>query len=260
MPQSGASSALSCETVVVETTAGVLNPIHDIGVGLASLRRPAAGGAPPTFIVDSLSGFGAYPVDVLASRIHFLVSSSNKCLEGVPGFSFAIACAAALAACKGNARSLALDLHAQGAGLDVGGQFRFTPPTHALLAFDAALQEHAAEGGVRGRYARYAANHAALIEGMAALGFRPFVSPDASGVIITTFLVPDDARFNFGAAYTALAARGFVLYPGKTTAVESFRIGSIGRIYEQDMRDVVAAFRDTLLAQGVALPVKQKLA
>ena len=198
-------------------------------------------------------------MDLAASRIHFLVSSSTKCIEGVPGFSFALCQAGALAACAGTARSLSLDLHAQHAGLAGNGQFRFTPPTHSLLAFRAALAEHAAEGGSAGRLARYAANHRELLQGMAALGFQPYVQSSA-GCIITTFLVPAHASFDFGAMYTALAARGFVIYPGKTTAADSFRIGSIGQLFPKDMRAVVAAVREVLLEQGVPVPVQQALA
>jgi 2-aminoethylphosphonate-pyruvate transaminase len=264
-----------------ETTSGVLNPVHAIGVGLAALPHA------PRFIVDSMSAFGAwtggarvapppppsspcshahasppppagaYPVSLPASHIPFLVSSSNKCIEGVPGFSFALCEAGALKACAGNARSLSLDLHAQWAGLAANGQFRFTPPTHALLAFRAALREHAAEGGAAGRLARYAANHAALLRGMAGLGFHPYVAPDCAGCIITTFLVPTHASFNFAATYAGLAARGYVIYPGKTTAADSFRIGSIGQLHEADMVGVVAALREVLLEQGVPVPVTQ---
>ena len=234
-----------------ETTAGVLNPVAAIGRGLAAL--PSA----PRFIVDSMSAFGAYPAPVADWRAHFVVSSSNKCIEGVPGFSFALCEAGALRECKGNARSLSLDLHAQWAGLAGSGQFRFTPPTHALLAFDAALAQHEAGGGAAGRLRRYAANHRVLLEGMAALGFAPYVDADAAGCIITTFLVPRDPRFRFAAAYDGLARRGFVIYPGKTTVAESFRIGSIGELTEEHMRGVVAALREVLLEQGVAVPVTQ---
>lgn len=253
-----------------ETTAGVLNDVDALGRGLRALsaERAAVAGSKAgsggsgsgrlTFIVDSMSAFGAYPLNVASSGVDFLVSSSNKCIEGVPGFSFVIAAADALAACKGNARSLSLDLHAQWAGLAANAQFRFTPPTHALLAFRQALAEHEAEGGSAGRLSRYASNHAALVEGMAQLGFAPYVDPQHAGCIITTFLVPDDPRFDFKAAYDALAARGFVIYPGKTTVAESFRLGSIGRLYPADVRAVVAALRDVLTEQGVALPVRQK--
>jgi 2-aminoethylphosphonate-pyruvate transaminase len=236
-----------------ETTAGVLNNIHEIGTALAALPRP------PAFIVDSMSAFGAYPVSLAASSISFLVSSSNKCIESVPGFSYALCEAKALKACAAVApRSLSLDLHGQFAALQATGQFRFTPPTHSLLAFHQALKEHAEEGGAAGRLARYKANVAVLLQGMAELGFQPYVAPAESAAIITTFLVPEDPAFNFSAAYAALSARGCVVYPGKTTVAESFRIGSIGRIYEQDMRQVVQDLKEVLLEQGVALPVKQR--
>jgi 2-aminoethylphosphonate-pyruvate transaminase len=234
-----------------ETTAGVLNPVAAIGRGLAALR------APPALIVDSMSAFGAYPAPVAEWRAAFVVSSSNKCIEGVPGFSFALCEGAALRACKGNARSLSLDLHAQWAGLAANGQFRFTPPTHALLAFSSALAQHEAEGGAPGRLARYAANHAALLRGMAALGFKPYVADGDAGCIITTFLVPKDPRFNFAAAYDGLARRGYVIYPGKTTVAESFRVGSIGQLGTREMDGVVGALREVLAEQGVALPVEQ---
>lgn len=235
-----------------ETTAGVLNDVDAIGKGLAALPHA------PAFIVDSMSGFGAHGVDVVRSRVAFLISSSNKCIEGVPGFSFAICERGALAASRGRARSLALDIHAQWAALEAGGQFRFTPPTHALLAFAQALREHAAEGGTAGRLARYASNREELLRGMAALGLQPYVRAPHAGEIITTFVSPDDANWNFTRAYDALAAKGYVLYPGKTAAVDSFRVGSIGRIFPQDMRDFLKAFEEELRAQGVKLPVKQK--
>ena len=264
-----------------ETTSGVLNPVHDIGVGLAALPHA------PRYLVDSMSAFGAwpaprlllaffsagrspqlplpplcfpagaYPVDLAASHIHYLVSSSNKCIEGVPGFSFALCHGATLAACAGNARSLSLDLHAQWAGLQGNGQFRFTPPTHALLAFRQALREHAAEGGVAGRAARYRANHAVLVQRMAQLGFQSYVDERSAGCIITTFLVPRHPKFSFEATYQGLSARGYVIYPGKTTAADSFRIGSIGQLYPQDMEGVVNALQEVLQAQGVPIPVTQ---
>ena len=234
-----------------ETTAGVLNDVPALGAALAAQPRA------PALIVDAMSSFGAHQFDAARARAAFIVSSANKCIEGVPGFSFVIAERAALAACAGRARSLALDLHAQAAGLAAGGQFRFTPPTHALLAFSEALREHAAEGGAAGRLARYARTRAALLRGMARLGFAPYVPAPAAGEIITTFLAPRDARFDFPAAYAALAARGFVLYPGKMAKADSFRIGSIGRIFEADADALVAAFEEVLVAQGVKLPVTQ---
>jgi 2-aminoethylphosphonate-pyruvate transaminase len=179
-----------------ETTAGVLNPIADIGRALRVVRPDI------TYIVDSMSAFGAYPVDMAAGGAHetvdFLVSSSNKCIEGVPGFSYSICSAKALAACEGRARSLALDLFEQAAVLRKTRQFRFTPPTHALLAFRQALREHKEGGGAPGRLARYHGNFRILKDGMAALGFSLYVAEGPyQGCIISTFLWPDDAKFSF---------------------------------------------------------------
>ena len=237
-----------------ETTAGVLNDVPALGAALAAADPRCA------LIVDSMSAFGAYPLDLRAANVAFLVSSSNKCIEGVPGFSFALCERTQLEQCgaPGQARSLALDLHAQWAGLHATGEFRFTPPVQALLAFRQALAELEAEGGPPGRLARYEANARALVRGMGALGFAPYVPAPHQGCIITTFLVPDDRRFVFRDVYAALERRGFVIYPGKTTKAESFRLGSIGRLFPEDVDALVAAFADVLRQAGVRLPVQQK--
>jgi 2-aminoethylphosphonate-pyruvate transaminase len=236
-----------------ETTAGVLNDIDAIG---AAVRAHAPSAA---YVVDAMSSFGAYDVDLAASGVHYLVSSANKLIEGVPGFAFALCDRARLEAEGGHARSLALDLRAQWRGLEANGQFRFTPPTHALLAFRQALQEHADEGGVGARRARYEANCAVLTAGMAELGFAPYVADAHRGAIISTFLFPDDARFDFARFYAALADRGFVIYPGKLTEADCFRIGSIGRLFPSDMRNLLAAVRDALAEMGVATPVSLRM-
>ena len=235
-----------------ETTAGVLNDIHSLGIGLKQ-ENPKI-----TYIVDSMSAFGAYPVNLEKSNIHFLVSSSNKCIEGVPGFSYTLASRERLEASKNNARSLSLDLYEQWKGLEATGEFRFTPPVHALLAFRQALKELEENGGAPGRLARYESNAKTLVDGMKTLGFTPYVDETNQGCIITTFLVPDDPKFNFKTVYNMLEARGFVIYPGKTTKAESFRLGSIGRLFDHDMKAVVQALKEVLIETGVSLPITQK--
>lgn len=236
-----------------ETTTGTLNPVEEIGRAVQE-ERPGA-----CFIVDAMSSFGAYPVDLRRANITYLVSSSNKCIEGVPGFAFALCQREHLSTTAGFARSLSLDLHDQWRGLDSPmGQFRFTPPTHALLAFHQALLEHEAEGGVLGRLARYEHNHSILVDGLRDMGFTPYLKPDVQGCIITTFLVPDDARFVFEDFYRRLSARGIVIYPGKLTEADCFRIGSIGRLFDRDMRALVSSVREVLTEMGVGLPVRQK--
>jgi len=226
-----------------ETTTGILNPIDDIGAVVKRRKR--------VLIVDAMSSFGGIPIDLDACGVDFLVSSSNKCIEGVPGFSFVICRRDELLRCEGMARSLSLDLLAQLKGFEKNGQFRFTPPTHALLAFDQALSELEAEGGVRGRNARYSANHAALIAGMSGLGFEPFLSSDVQSCIITAFAYPPGDAFEFGHFYRELSDRGFIIYPGKLTEVDTFRIGNIGRLFAQDIQQLVLAIGAVCREMGV---------
>jgi 2-aminoethylphosphonate-pyruvate transaminase len=232
-----------------ETTTGMINPIEAIGAVVAS-----SGAA---YIVDAMSSFGAIPVDLAAARIDFLISSANKCIEGVPGFGFVLARRSRLLKAIGRARTLSLDLHAQWAGLEADGQFRFTPPTHVLLAFQQALLELEAEGGVAGRAARYGANHAALMRGMAELGFEPYLEPADQSYIITTFRYPEHPQFRFEEFYVRLSDLGFVIYPGKLTAAPCFRIGTIGRLFPHDIQGLLAAMRQVLGQMGVASAVTQ---
>jgi len=234
-----------------ETTSGILNPMHEVGMAVKRAAPQAA------YIVDSMSAFGAYEVDMVRSNVSYMVSSANKLIEGVPGFAFAICNRERLLAEGGAARTVALDVLEQWRGLEGNGQFRFTPPTHALLAFRQALSEHAEEGGPAGRLARYEANAKVLIDGLAELGFTPYLSPALMGAVISTFEYPDDPLFDFETFYLDLAARGLVIYPGKLTETECFRIGSIGRLYPSDMRDLVDAVGEVLRARGVTVPVTQ---
>jgi 2-aminoethylphosphonate-pyruvate transaminase len=230
-----------------ETTTGLLNPIEEIGRVVLRQRR--------VFIVDAMSSFGALPIDLKAAGISYLVSSANKCIEGVPGFSFVFAQRTNLLATPGNARSLSLDLLAQWQGFEKNGQFRFTPPTHSILAFAEALRELEEEGGVAARGRRYETNHRRLLGGMKAMGFRPFLSPDALSCIITAFHCPRDAHFEFLKFYRGLSDRGFIIYPGKLTQAETFRIGTIGRIFESDIERLLAAVRECMQEMGVSLPI-----
>ncbi len=228
-----------------ETTSGIFNPILKIG---EVIKRHGK-----TYIVDAMSSFGAVPTNIIDCKIDFLVSSSNKCIEGVPGFSFSIAKKDALDACKGNARSLSLDLYAQWEGLEQNGQFRFTPPTHTILAFAQAIKEHTEEGGVAGRSARYQANYNLLVAGMRELGFKEYLAPEKQGYIISSFLYPADPKFDFKLFYELLNNLDFVIYPGKLSQVDCFRIGNIGHVTEVDIRGLLVAIQDTLLEMGVNL-------
>ncbi len=230
-----------------ETTAGILNPVARIGEIVKRHGRE--------FIVDAMSSFGAIPLQLAEAGIDYLISSANKCIEGVPGFAFVLARREALLKTAGRARTLSLDLLAQWQGLEKDGQFRFTPPTHALLAFDQALKELEAEGGVSGRGQRYAENHRVLLEGMKALGFRPYLSPEVQSYIITTFHYPTDSGFVFAEFYQRLFDKGFVIYPGKLTKRDCFRIGNIGRIGKNEILGLLAGIRDVLKEMQLPVPL-----
>ena len=221
-----------------ETTTGMLNPLEDIcGIVKAHGR---------TMLVDSMSGFGGIPLDVAAWGIDALVSSANKCIQGVPGFGFVIVRRDLIEASAGQARSLSLDLHDQWKAMEEGqGKWRFTSPTHVVRAFAQALAELRDEGGVAARHARYRENHRRLVEGMAGLGFACLLPPDLQSPIITAFRSPAEDGFRFPTFYSRLKEHGFVIYPGKVTGVESFRIGTIGHVFPEDIDRLIVAVKAT---------------
>ena len=221
-----------------ETTTGIINPLCAVADVVASHCRG--------LLVDAMSSFGAIPID--ARRICFdaLAASSNKCLEGVPGVGFCIARRDALEKTRGNSPSLSLDLHDQWRAMAGNGQWRFTPPTHCLLALDQALEELIVEGGVAGRGARYRQNHRLLVEGMRKFGFETLLPDGLQAPIIVTFLTPADACFDFGEFYERLRQRGFVIYPGKLTCADTFRVGCIGRLGSTEIAAALAAIRAVL--------------
>lgn len=226
-----------------ETSSGILNPLAEIADAVAAAGRE--------LLIDSMSAFGALPLDVGQIPFQAMVSSANKCIEGVPGFGFVIARTDALQAAKGNSHSLSLDVHAQWDYMNRTGQWRFTPPTHAVAAFLAALDIHAAEGGAPGRLRRYKRNRDVLVAGMRSLGFETLLDSHWLSPIIVTFFTPADPAFSFAGFYQGMKDKGFIIYPGKLTIVGSIRIGCIGRVDAAVMRQVVAAASQTLQQMGV---------
>lgn len=218
-----------------ETTTGMINPIDEIGAVVKRHKR--------RFIVDAMSSFGGMPLEPDKTGIDFLVSSANKCIEGVPGFGLILASRAALLECEGRARSLSLDVFGQWKALEANGQFRFTPPTHALLAFHQALDELVAEGGVIARAQRYSKNYQTLVAGMRSLGFKEYLQPQDQGHVIVSFRFPDHPRFEFEEFYSRLSDKGYVIYPGKVSNADCFRIGCIGRLFPADFAALLAAIR-----------------
>ncbi|MDJ0826708.1 MAG: 2-aminoethylphosphonate--pyruvate transaminase [Rhodobacter sp.] len=226
-----------------ETSSGILNPIAEIAAATAQAGRK--------LLIDSMSAFGALPLQAEDVPFEAFVSSANKCIEGVPGFGFVIARTEALRAAKGNSHSLCLDLHDQWTHMEKTGQWRFTPPTHAVAAFLTALRDHAAEGGVAARGARYARNRDTLVAAMRAAGFETLLCDAWASPIIVTFFCPADPRFDFDTFYEAMKAQGFIIYPGKLTVADSFRIGCIGHLDHHVMTRVAEAAAAALAEMGV---------
>ncbi|GGI44417.1 2-aminoethylphosphonate--pyruvate transaminase [Paenibacillus marchantiophytorum] len=225
--------------VHVETTTGMINPIADVARIAKSYGK--------TVIVDAMSSFGGIPIDIAELDVDYLISSANKCIQGVPGFGFILARKAALLTCKGLARSLSLDLYDQWETMELGnGKWRFTSPTHTVRAFDQALQELEEEGGVASRYERYKTNQETLVAGMQRMGFETLLTTDLQSPIITSFLYPDSAVFSFDEFYSRMKQEGFVIYPGKITAAATFRIGNIGDVHLVDIERLLAGMEKQL--------------
>ncbi len=221
-----------------ETTTGLLNPIEEV----AEVIR----GRGITFIVDAMSSFAGVPIDIRGLDIDFLISSANKCIQGVPGFGFIIAKKEQMLATQGNARSLSLDIYAQWETMEKGhGKWRFTSPTHVVRAFYQAMQELKEEGGIEARHSRYEENHRTLVDGMRALGFQTLLSDEKQGCIITSFLYPS-ANFNFPDFYNKLKTKGFVIYPGKISDADTFRIGNIGDVFPEDIKRLLQAIKEVM--------------
>ena len=226
-----------------ETSAGILNPLHDIALVVTRHNR--------RLIVDAMSSFAAIPIDLTTTPIDALIAASGKCLEGVPGMGFVVIRQEVLEASAGQAHSLALDLYDQWVYMQKTGQWRYTPPTHVVAALRAALDQYREEGGIAARSARYQKNCAALVAGMRTLGLRTYLPDDVQAPIIVTFHSPDHPNFQFVKLYEGVKAQGFILYPGKLTQIETFRVGCIGAIDTQHIFQAVEATERTLRDLGV---------
>jgi 2-aminoethylphosphonate-pyruvate transaminase len=217
----------------------MLNPVDAVGQIVQSHKR--------RFIVDAMSTFGGIPLDMAAMGADYLISSANKCIQGVPGFGFVIARREELERSKGRARSLSLDLYDQWREMEEkNGKWRFTSPTHVVRAFVQALRELEEEGGVEARHRRYQENHRILVDEMGWLNFSCLLPKEYRSPIITTFLSPAHPAYDFSKFYAALKARGFVIYPGKVTSLDTFRVGTIGDVHPADVRRLAAAVKASM--------------
>ena len=220
-----------------ETTTGMLNPLEELSNVVKAADK--------ILIVDAMSSFGGIPMDIGKLGIDYLISSANKCIQGVPGFGFVVAKRDILEQCADNAHSLCLDLFGQWQDMDKTGKWRYTSPTHVVRAFYQALDELEEEGGVAERHARYSENQQTLVEGMCELGFKTLLKSELQSPIITSFLYPDN-KFDFKTFYTDVKSQGFVLYPGKISQADTFRIGNIGEVYPRDIQRLIQVIKDVM--------------
>jgi 2-aminoethylphosphonate-pyruvate transaminase len=233
-----------------ETSTGILNPLHEIAIVVA---RHGKG-----LIVDAMSSFGALEIDARETPFDAVIAASGKCLEGVPGMGFVIARRAALERCEGRSHSLAMDLYDQWVYMNRTTQWRYTPPTHVVAALDAALTQYFEEGGLAARGGVYARNCRQLVDGLAQLGLKSFLPAAIQAPIIVTFHAPADARYEFKAFYNAVKARGYILYPGKLTTMETFRVGCMGQLGPRGMAGAVQAIGEVLAEMGIGTVQEQR--
>ena len=236
------SSITHVALVHCETSTGALNPLADVAGVVARHKK--------SLLVDAMSSFAAVPIE---GAFDALVAASGKCLEGPPGMGFALIKKIALENCAGNAHSLVLDLHDQWVNMEKTAQWRFTPPTVIVAALHAALEQFVAEGGVAARGARYRRNCEVLIDGMTRLGFKLFLDARHQAPVIVTFHAPSDPNYDFQRFYDRVREKGFVLYPGKLTQIDTLRVGCIGAIDEHAIRAAVHAIADTVAEQNIRL-------
>ncbi len=229
-----------------ETTTGLLNPVAEVGEVVNRHQK--------IFFVDAMSSFGGIPLSMEGLHAHCLVSSANKSIQGVPGFGYVIVEKRLLEQSEGWARSLSLDLYDQWRIMETqGGKWRYTSPTHVVRAFAQALEELEDEGGIPARYQRYQTNQRRLVEGMEALGFRPLLPREYQSPIITSFLYPEDPQFSYMSFYQALKNRGFIIYPGKISKADTFRIGNIGHVFPSDIDKLLIQIQEVVQELGLKL-------
>ena len=233
-----------------ETTTGLLNPIQDIGALVRQYNK--------LFVVDTISSFAGIPLDIKACNIDFMMSTSNKCLQGMAGIAFVICRIAELERIQSSPRrSFYLSLYDQYAYFERNLQMRFTPPVQTMYALRQAIDEFLAEG-MEQRYARYTRNWHVLRKGMQELGFRILTQPEQESHILITVEYPDSPAFDFDVLHDRLYERGITIYPGKTGKKDTFRLANMGAITEEDIQYFLGSLREILIELNIQLPSAEK--
>jgi 2-aminoethylphosphonate aminotransferase len=227
-----------------ETTTGILNPITEVGRIVKKYNC--------TYIVDAISSYAGIPIDIKESKADFLLSTSNKCIQGMAGLAFVVCKKSALESIKNyEKRSFYLDLYNQYDYLEKTGQTPFTPPVQIAYALKQAIKEYFEEGGDR-RYARYTENWKTLRSGLLDLGFTLLLKEDQESHILLTVIEPEAKNFDFEKMHDYLYDLGFTIYPGKLKQ-KTFRLANMGAIYPADITAFLTALKEYLKEHHIIL-------
>lgn len=211
-----------------ETTTGMLNPLDEL-IALCEKYNLIS-------IVDAMSSYASIPIDLQKTKVDFLVSSSNKGIQGFAGLSFVVSNLKRLEATREiPPNNLYLNLWGNHTCLEKTNQFQFTPPVQVIYALNEALDEFFEET-MEGRYKRYCDCYDVMLQGMKDLGFKCLLPEEQHSKMLTTFYDPDVAEYDFDKMHDFLYERDITIYPGKVASLDTFRIANIGDLIPEDMK------------------------
>lgn len=225
-----------------ETTVGILNPLYEL-CSLSHLHGLEN-------IVDAMSSFAGIDIDLERDKVDYLVSSSNKCIQGMAGISFVFARMESLKKTTGIKRNFYFNLWANYEYLNKNKQFLFTPPVQTLYALRKAITEYFKEGE-KNRIKRYASMYEILKKRLQKLGFEFLVDEKHHSKLLTAILEPSAPHYSFNEMHDYLFERGFTIYPGKVGKINTFRLANIGEIYPEDIENFLVVFEDFLRTRKI---------
>ncbi|MDX1638973.1 MAG: 2-aminoethylphosphonate--pyruvate transaminase [Balneolaceae bacterium] len=213
-----------------ETSTGMMNPLEEI----SHLCREFG----VKLIVDAMSSFGAYPIDLDRSGISYLAASSNKCIHGMPGLSFVIFHTDCVDEIEKNNGNFYFDMYRQWSYLKQKGQLRFTPPVQVCYSFREAIKD-TLEETVENRWQRYRQNWQVLYDGIRQLGFRFYLPMEQQSHILMAVALDGVLHRGFDHFHDYLYGKNITVYPGVIPETDTFRMAVIGDLYPRDLHYVV---------------------
>jgi|TARA_B100000315_G_scaffold40571_1_gene35417 2-aminoethylphosphonate aminotransferase len=226
-----------------ETTSGILNSIENF----SELGKNYG----HTLILDAISSYAGISIDLKKTPIDFLMSTSNKCIQGMAGLAFSICKKSELKHLKDIPnRSFYLSLYDQYNYMEKTGQMRFTPPVQTIYALRQAIDEYFDEGSLN-RYNRYTENWKRLREGLQKLGFNLLLDPENESHILLTVVEPKNPEYNFDKIHNLLYDKGFTIYPGKLGKKKTFRLANMGAINSIDIDRFINELSNVIIKIGI---------